>query len=359
MDFLKKMSKILGFLFLLSLPLLAIPQEKKLKVGIIHTPPFVIVTKNSYSGIAPLIWEKIAEQNNWNYEYVVLGPNINDDLKKVRDGTIDVLADPVSVTHARLKKNEFTRPFVIQTFATVTREIPVYKNIFHDFLRGALTIIGCTALFCFLLYIHLIWFFERGNMTTMPQSYVKAIPYLIWLHLLKRAIGMPQTLYGRIILFLWIILTGLFFTSYNASLTSSLTTALNTHKALTYNDLRGLSIVCIAGQATVGFAQESGLIVQLTNSMENALTLLREKKADVILTYYIAAKHYISMHPEKQRYTVDPLENENFEAAFALAINSPLRRPIDLALTELQDTDVTTDICKKYLSQKDAQLCSL
>lgn len=170
---------------------------------------------------------------------------------------------------------------------------------------------------------------------------------------------MPQTLYGRVILFTWIILTGLFFTSYNASLTSSLTTALNTHKAVTYDDLRGLSIVCIAGQATVGFARESGLTVKLTDSMESAFTLLREKKVDVILSYYIASKHYISMHPEKQKYTIDPLANENFEAAFGLAINSPLRRPIDLALTELQDTDQTTDICKKYLSQADAKLCSL
>jgi ABC-type amino acid transport substrate-binding protein len=359
MEWLKKFSALLAIFVFCCCSFSSLAQQKKLTIGLIDTPPFTILSAQTYTGITPLIWQKIAELNHWDYQYVVLGSNIDENLQKVMNGSIDVLAEPISITHARLINNEFTRPFLIQKFATVVVAKPAYQKIFQDFLRNALGVIGLASIIGFLCYIHLIWFFERGKLKEMPKNYANAISYLLWIHLLKKRIGMPETTYGRIILFIWIILTGLFFTSYNASITSALTTALNDHHQPTYDDLRGLSIVCIAGEATIQFAQESGLSITIVDSMQQAFTLLREKKVDVLITNYIAAKNYQSMHPEKQKYAIDPLENENYEAAFAVAVHSPLRRPIDLALTELQDSNEIINICKKYLNQNDAKLCEL
>ncbi len=82
--------------------------SEPLKVGIAGSEPFVFA--DSDSGIALEIWEQIAQQKSWDYEYTAFD-NVDKVLQALDQGAIDVAVGPISITAQRLENVRFSQPF--------------------------------------------------------------------------------------------------------------------------------------------------------------------------------------------------------------------------------------------------------
>lgn len=359
----RSLRKIIGMFCLLWFPMTAFPLHQPLQVGVMDYPPFnIIIPSKAPAGLAVDLWQAVAALNHWDYQYVLIPPSTSVDkmLGDVHDGTLDILIAPIVVTHQRLQAMDFSRSFFIEHTAITVPESHNYFIVFKEFLSKALLYIVIISLFSYVLYLHLFWFFERKKNKAIPVGYGAGISELLWKHLLKESkLGeFPKTIYGRIVALIWVIFTLLVFSSYNASVTSALTLALTSTKTnISMDTLKTMHIAGLSGAVASKLAKSQGISIQLTKSVEEAFTLLENNKVDGVLSSDIVAKYYLQKHPSKKKYLVLPLENQQTEAAFATPLYSPLIRPIDLALTDLQDKKETNTICLQYLTSTDAARC--
>jgi polar amino acid transport system substrate-binding protein len=337
----------------------ALALNHPLKIGITDTEPFSIVKPGApVAGISVMTWEQIALMNHWSYQYIVLNKNFDDNLTALEKGRIDLLIDPIPVTSERLARVDFSRPILIQNIAVIMPKNTDVKNVFSKFFGGALIFIVTVGILLFLVYIHLIWFFERGKMPDIPQTYRKGITTLIWLHLLNKGVGLPETAGGKIILLSGIILFAVFLTSYNASLTSLLTTALknSTQKITRFDDLRNLSSCAVKGQLPYLLAKEEGLNVRPVASTQEGIQLLEQKKVDAVIVNFFVGAHYLNNHLNAhKKYGINILSNQARESAFAFPYDSPIKTQLNLSLIKLRELKQIYKICTKYFSTQEAE----
>ena len=93
-------------------------QPEKLLVGISGGEPFVF--NESKSGISLEIWDKIAKQESWKYEYISF-KNVDDALHDLTKGNIDLVVGPISITARRLEKMWFSQPFYSSSISIISR----------------------------------------------------------------------------------------------------------------------------------------------------------------------------------------------------------------------------------------------
>lgn len=356
-DLLRKIICVLCFL----LPtLLAFPLPEPLRVGIINYPPFDIIEDGTYSGVAVEIWQSIAELNHWNYNYIVLPNNVEAALKKVQSGDLDILVSSIDVTNNRMREVDFTRIFFIEKIAVTMPAAHNYWAVFHQFLGTALLYIAGISIVCFFVYIHLLWFFERGKNEKISINYRIGIEEILWTHVLNRKLAVPKTLIGRIMTLTWLILSMTVFASYSASMTSALTLVLTSEKnSMSFDTLKGMRLAGIAGALPSMIVEQKGIPLRLTHTIGEAFDLLKNNTVDGIVSSDVISTYYLQKHPTKEKYIVASLDNQNNESAFALPLNSPLIHKINLALTDLQDKQKTIAICQKYLRATEAGRCNL
>lgn len=339
------------------------PKIHKLNVGVLMIMPFAQNLNGHYSGIAIDLWERIAKYYNWEYTYIPLGQNIKDGINTLANGTsLDIIIGPVSVTSARLKEVDYTRPFYLSSIGVITKkhEISLWdifkvifsKNLFH-------VIIIFVSVFIF--YLSMLWIFEK-NKTTLEENpeYFTKLTQRIWLHLFQKKVDyMPRTTHGRVIGIFWILFAAATFTAINANITSALTIARYENANIT-NSLEGLQaskLAGIKGQISVDIAQKDGIEVVTTPNLDEAIQLLENDKVDGVVcdkpvgVYYLRTKRLAKL-------MMGPSILENDELAFAVKLNSPIRHEIDLALTGLQDDDSVVPICHKYIGDE-AKQCDL
>lgn len=364
MNFLTSLQKkIIGILCLLWFPTAAFSLHQPLQVGVMDYPPFnIIIPGGAPTGLAVDLWEAVAALNHWDYQYVIIPPSISVDkmLGEVQDGTLDILIAPVVVTHQRLQVMDFSRSFFLEHTAITVPESHDYLIVFKEFLSKALLYIAAISIFCYVLYLHLFWFFEHKKNNAIPKGYRAGISELLWKHLFngRKIIEFPKTVYGRIVSLIWVVLTLVVFSSYNASVTSALTLALTSTKTnISMDTLKTMHVAGLNGAVASKLAKRHGISIQLTKSIEEAFNLLENNKVEGVLSSDIIAKYYLQKHPSKKKYLVLPLENQSTEAAFATPLYSLLIRPINLALTDLQDKKETNAICLRYLTSTDAARC--
>ena len=83
--------------------------QQNLLVGIAGQAPF-INTGSIPTGAAVDIWEKIAAENGWAFDYIRFD-TVEKGLSAVADGSIDILVGNAPVNKDNLARAEFSQPF--------------------------------------------------------------------------------------------------------------------------------------------------------------------------------------------------------------------------------------------------------
>jgi len=83
--------------------------QQNLRVGIAGQAPFVN-TGSIPTGAAVDIWEKIAAENSWGFNYTRF-ETIEAGLQAITEGSIDILVGNAPITKNNLARVEFSQPF--------------------------------------------------------------------------------------------------------------------------------------------------------------------------------------------------------------------------------------------------------
>lgn len=334
-------------------------------VGLILQYPFVIYDHGQYSGIAIDIWQRIAIANHWHYEYVPLGSNIEIALDKLsnKNNNLDIIIGPISVTSERLQKVEFTRPFFLSSIGVITKiQSLSLLSVMQLFFSEKLFIFIAVFILWFLVYINLLWYFERGKLPEMPHNYSTAIKNGMWLHLLQRGFSIfPTTALGKFISLIWIFSAGIMITSITANYMAAYTVILgHSYKSIvTINDFQDLKIAGVDGQISTEDAEKSGAYVEHVKTFDDAINLLTTDQVDGVVCDSMIGSNYIRSH-RSRHLLLNPLIIHYLELAFATKIdNQQLKHKIDLGITALHDNNQAISICKKYIGANAAMHCNL
>lgn len=335
------------------LPTAGYSQEKILKVGVIMGAPYSLRVEGKLRGIAVEFWEKVAANAKLKYQYATFSENVDEGLLAVKNGTIDILIGPIANSYERLQLVDLSQPFYSDKFIFIVKKHRAsFGDIFQSLVKKVYLPLILLGVSFFIIYIHVIWYFERGNIS-MPDKYFAAIGYTAWMHLLGRYLNLetPSTFVGRIAAMFWLALAAVIASSLIAVITSALTLSYSPDHGVSiksFSDLGDKIIAAEIGKKSKEVAEERGLTILKVETFVEGVDAVINNKADAFITresfarYYLKEKHITDLVPTS--YAIS-----NTVSAFAVPINSPLRRIVSLGITYLQTNNLTRNICQKYM----------
>ena len=135
------------------------------KVGLHHDPPFIIEQADgTYSGLCIDLWEKIAEELDYEYELIPFSDVIGM-VRALDFQELDVAINPLTVSSARLQMLEASQPFYVSSVGVATSNSN--KGGFRVFLSNFFSLdfikIALALLFIIFCFGTLLWLAERHH----------------------------------------------------------------------------------------------------------------------------------------------------------------------------------------------------
>lgn len=351
-------------------------QKKEIKVAYLDNyPPFIYKDKesNKYVGIVAELWQKIAEMNQLKYKLTVIEGQGKWDkiIHATASGEYDIGVGPFSVTKAREKITDFTRPWYINRFGFAIP--PKNKNIagivfdiFGDFLILMLT--GGLALL--VTFSVLLWVFERktGGELSGPDGIRKSF-FIATACMLRDLIYSPKTVPAQLLIILWIV-----FSTIALIILTSLTTATLTYSlTLAENDIKDHKAFMKARISTYVNSPNIPLALQLGKKKNDLILVktnaeahekLAKGKADAIMGGYISLSYQIEHDPAFSgiNYIMSSYIPKLGEFAFPLPKGKGkegLAEIINRSIKNLQNKGFLREVCKKYLVKEQIMGCTL
>lgn len=347
---------------LLVMPFVALAsQPHVLRVGVINGSPFTSQKAGQYQGMVIELWQNIADDNHWGFQYVPTSEDADQTLRQLQAGQFDVVIGPLSVNQPRLKMVDFSRPYFINNIGVLAAKRHYrLRDVFSDFLPSTFVAILISLAGSFLIYLNVLWFFERGKHPDVHAKYHHAMRQGFWHHVIKGGFSeMPHTTRGKITLLLWGLWAALMVSIFNASISAAFTVSLAKQRSTiaSFEDLTQVRVIGVAGQASADLAQRSGLFLNTVATLPEAIQALQLGKADALVFDQVPAQDYLNAH-HINNLELSDLSLAQEEYAFALRYNSPYLHPINMSIVKFQDNGLVGLFCQKYMGEQ-AKYCQL
>ena len=333
--------------------------EKDLRVGVAGQDPF-IKTGSIPTGAAVDIWEKIAAENNWNFNYTRF-ETIKKGLEAVTDGSIDLLAGNTPITKNNLANAEFSQPFFHSglQILTVDSRSGIRSRLLSDIQDLFKLEIFWVALVGIVILSTTVYFFERKTNPDFPkgrkEGILEAVYYVVTLALTGSLLarGFPGV-WGRIMLLFWVIL-GIFTGAYvTASITSSMTAERLSNSIENLRDLQNKTVSVIADSPAEDFIKEQGIDEIPASDIQSAVNNLLEGRVQAVVADAAVLQSFDFNNPRLPLRVVGRVfQVENY--GFAMPIGSPLRMPLNRHLAKMQEDQETHDILAGYFGEANVQ----
>ncbi|MFP2898827.1 transporter substrate-binding domain-containing protein [Corallococcus sp. 4LFB] len=334
------------------------PPPQRLRVGVVGTPPFVVRTGGTLSGLSGLsveVWRAMALRAGMDWELQPVD-TVPQALEQVAQGTLDVAVGPLSITAERIQHVSFTQPYFQSSLAILAPRAK--QGLGHwlapFFSTGFLSAVGVLLLVLTLVGV-LLWLAERrANPSQFPASPTTGIGNGIWMALVTMStVGygdrVPLTLAGRIITGVWMLVALITFSSLTAGIATALTLqGIEGTSITTLEQLRGRQTAVVAGSTGQLAAVSNGARLVLAPDLEAAIAQVLDGKADAVVFDRPMLQYYLLHHPDVALY----LSEGSFETqgyGFALPIGSPIQHRLNVALLSLQESRALETLGKSWL----------
>jgi hypothetical protein len=229
----------------------------------------------------------------------------------------------------------------------------ILKNIMSvGFLKIALTLLAVL-----ILISYLFWILERRRVPKEKRvGIIKGVGNSILLTAeTMTTVGygenVPVTALGRLVAIIWMFIAITMLASLTAGVASSLTT-LQLHKnKYELADLQRLKVGCLAlPSRSALYLKEHHIKHEPFDTVPAALQALVEHKIDAVV-YDFSTLHYLVENKYKDELSVT---SEMFHPQFfglPLAPDSPLRRPLNLAMVEVMKKPLWRQVLISYLGR--------
>lgn len=329
----------------------------ELRVGVAGSEPFVFPNNTSSNGIALEIWEEMAKKKSWDYQYKIYD-SVEDALRALNKGELDVVVGPISITSQRLEYMRFSQPFYNSSLAIVSRvdELNLWQKIKPLFSMKLLIAVGIFLIILALVGT-LLWLAERkASPDQFPSSPAGGIGTGMWLAIVTMSTTgygdkAPITLTGRIIAGTWMIISIIFATSMVAGIASTLTlSSMGSSTVSNVEQLSGKNVATIQASPSEAFVKEYKAKVTGVRRMSEAMEKLKNKEVDAVVYDRPQLLYYMKNHKDEDLF-IAKAEYYKQGYGFAFPSDSELVYHVNRALLELSEDQEIEDIVHYYLEK--------
>lgn len=350
----------LCLLMALAVPSLAqVPHHRRLKVGLVGAPPFVLYENKRPTGIAVELWEEIAARLKLEYDYHHV-ENQHRGLEDLSHKRLDVLVGTLSITAERERVVDFTQPYYQSTVAILSPSKGSPWDRLRPVVRAA-AIYGLIGIFLALLLVGiLLWLFERGANKQFPDTPGRGIATGFWLALVTMStVGygdrVPVTTGGRLVASIWILISMLIVGSIVAGISSSLTLsqidASPIEKPTQLEDLRAATVEGSFFESVVGRYTDR---VVLRPALDSAISAVLEGKADCVVYDRPSLSYFLAKFPELPLHlSTFPFEPQNY--GFGLPPDFELTNDLNIALLAILESGRLKEIEQRWQRSLDGE----
>ncbi len=331
------------------------PRTEPVRV-VVHTlEPFVLRTNGTQlTGFSIDLWEEVARRLGWETEYVMTD-NVRGQLDAVRTGAADVAVGAISITADRQMSFDFSHPTleaglqIIVPAHDPSPTTPAFNGFFGLLFSRPMLIWLGVAMAMSVLPAHIFWLVERrGEQPRVARTYLPGILQSFeWG--ISALIG-RQSLFAskpltRTIAVIWSFAGIVFVSFYTASLSATLTVTKLDAQINGPADLYGKKVATVAGTTAAMYLDGMGIGTTKTDTIEQSYDLLRNDGYDAVVYDAPVLRYYVAHRGQGVAVTAGPMFRDEHQG-FALALNSPLRKPVNQVLYRMRE-DGTYQLIKQ------------
>ena len=329
--------------------------DRELVVGTKEAPPFAMkLSDGSWTGISIDLWRRIAEENKLKFRFAE-EETVQGLVDGVTAGKFDVAAAALTVTAARERMLDFTSSFYgtgLGIAVGTGRDpswVPVVRALTSfGFMQAVLALIGLA-----LTVGLLVWLFERRDNEDFGGGVAKGLSSSVWwttVAMTQRGIGNfgPRTFPGRTIAILWMVGSIIAIAVFTAGITSALTVRHLQGNVHGVTDLSSVRVGAVSGSSTEDTLTRLRVRYDGYPNARDGLRALRQGEIDAFVYDRPLLAWFVN---QDFRSTVQLLD-ATFDPqhyAFALPNNSPLRKPLSVAMLGAVHSDWWEQTLFRYL----------
>lgn len=322
-----------------------LPADKKLIVGVVHDPPYLIKGKHGkWTGFSVEIWRAVDKELKIPFEFKEM--KFSELLDSLKENKIDIAIDGFFMLAEREKYMDFTVPLGSTRLALATLPEKLdhpWTAALKIFLSwGILKIIGLLLL-TLLLLGSVLWFIERAhNPEHFGGGFMKGIGSGIYWIGSTLASGICygislKSLPGRIMGLVWMMACAVILSALTASLTTSLVVGRNMTGTVNEDTLGHMHLAGIEGSAEATVLDRVSESYTLYNTEEDALNAVLNKEVEGYLYDELTLRYYRDKG-FKDKISVYPTSLRRFAFAYGLPKDSPFRKRINVAIMDFIET---------------------
>jgi len=327
----------------------------KIVVGITDDPPCTYKNaQGQWTGLSVELWQQVARDLKLDYTYKEL--SLQEVLTALRQGTIDFTIDALYVTAEREEQFDYSIPFGKSRLAIAIRpdagDHPWLVAVKIFFSWGTLKVIAVLAVILFCLGF-LFWLIEhKGNPEPFGQGTLRGIGAGIYWVGSTLASGVCfgislKSVSGRILGLIWMLICALALSAFIASLTSSLFSMRQAEQVYTAEKLRSMHLGTEALEPSAKLLESMGGRATYFVDNDDGLDALLAKKIDGYV-YDEVTLHYYAENKYRDRIVLRPTALKGLTIAFAMPKNSPLRKPVNVALLKIMEEPMWESLLSRY-----------
>ncbi len=333
----------------------ASPSGKKLIVGILHDPPYLIKEKTGeWTGPNVDIWKNIAQDLKIDYELKEM--TFEGLLEALKTNKIDLAIEAFFVLAERERQIDYSSALGSTRLglATLPEKIhhPWWMAVSTLLSWGTFKILGtlCLAL-CVLGF--LLWLIERKN---NPDHFgggtIRGIGSGIYWVGSTLASGVCfginlKSLPARLLGLVWMLLCAVALSALIASLTNTISANRSMVDIVSDEQLRNMRLGGIRESAESITLKKLGGKYALYDDEATALNAVLNREIEGFL-YDEITLHYYKENDYKDKISIFPTGFKRIPFAFGLPKESPLRKKVNYALLSLMEKPDWAFLLKRY-----------
>lgn len=328
---------------------------KKLIVGVLHDPPYIIKERNGqWSGINVDIWKVVAQDLKVDYEFREM--TFKSLLEALEKKEIDLSIEAFFVLSERERQIDYATflGYAKLGVAVLPEKIqhPWWTAVVIAFSWGNLQILGI-LFFCLCVLGFILWLIERkNNPDHFGGDHIKGIGSGIYWVGSTLASGVCfgvalKSFPARIIGLVWMFLCAIALSAMIASLTNAISENRAKINIVTDEQLQQMYLGGVKGGAEAMALTKLGGKYKLYNQEEDALNGVLKGEIDGYL-YDAITLHYYEDNDYKDKISVYQTNFKRSFFAFGLPKNSPLLKKINISLLSLMERPDWGFMLKRY-----------
>ncbi len=333
----------------------AISVQQELVVGTKEAPPFAMKSADgNWTGISIDLWRRIAAENKVPFRFAEEA-TVQGLIDGVAAGKFDVAVAALTVTADRERVLDFTSSYYVTGLgiAVAAGGAPSWTPVLRaltsaSFIQAVLWLIGLA-----LVVGLVVWLLERRHNEDFGGSITKGLSTSVWwttTAMTQRGIGSsgPRTLPGRTVAILWMVGSLIAVAVFTASITSALTIRQLQGTVHGVTDLSSARVGALSGSSTEDALIRMKVRYDRFADVRDGLQAVRGSRIDA----FIYDKPLLAWFVNRDFRGSVQLLDGTFDPqhyAFAVRNNSPLRKPLSVAVLKAVQDDWWEQTLFQYL----------